>query len=118
MEIVGSYLWGYPRKVGTPYVDENNENAFAGTRLGRSYFAKQKDMKTREFLKGGSVAFVFSFQGRLRKYLYHPASHWKCPAKSSSGTSGDQISSERSEWRPLLITNLTNHHPLNSQNNG
>ncbi|XP_033976327.1 meprin A subunit beta-like [Trematomus bernacchii] len=58
----GSYLWGNPRKVGTPYVDENNENAFAGTLLGRSYFAKQKDMKTREFLKGGSVAFVFSFQ--------------------------------------------------------
>ncbi|KAK5921867.1 hypothetical protein CgunFtcFv8_019188 [Champsocephalus gunnari] len=58
----GSYLWGNPRKVGTPYEDENNENAFAGTRLGRSYFAKQKDMTTREFLKGGNVAFVFSFQ--------------------------------------------------------
>ncbi|KAJ4922785.1 hypothetical protein JOQ06_022772, partial [Pogonophryne albipinna] len=51
----GSYLWGNPRKVGTPYVDENNEIAFAGTRLGRSYFAKQKDMTTREFLKGGNI---------------------------------------------------------------
>ncbi|XP_063735159.1 LOW QUALITY PROTEIN: meprin A subunit beta-like [Eleginops maclovinus] len=58
----GSYLWGNPRKVGTPYVDENNEKAFAGPRIGRSFFAYQKEIKTREFLKGGSVAFVFSFQ--------------------------------------------------------
>ncbi|XP_070690986.1 meprin A subunit beta-like [Pempheris klunzingeri] len=58
----GSYLWDNPRTVGTPFVDENNETIFAGPLLGRSYFATLEDMKSRDFLKGGSAVFVFSFQ--------------------------------------------------------
>nr|XP_046256718.1 meprin A subunit beta-like [Scatophagus argus] len=58
----GSYLWDDPRKVGTPFTDENNETSYAGPQLGRAIFASLDELKSREFLKGGSAVFVFSFQ--------------------------------------------------------
>ncbi|KAL3059750.1 hypothetical protein OYC64_014363 [Pagothenia borchgrevinki] len=58
----GSYVWDNPRLVGLPYVDDNGETIFAGSMYGRSTFSDKNELKTREFLKGGSVIFTFSFQ--------------------------------------------------------
>ncbi|XP_042345185.1 meprin A subunit beta-like [Plectropomus leopardus] len=58
----GTFRWDNPRKTGTPYVDENGETIYAGPLLGRRFFAYAKEMKTHDFLKGGSAVFVFSFQ--------------------------------------------------------
>lgn len=58
----GTYTWGNPGENGTPFVVENNETIFAGPRIGRSFFATLEEMKTREFIKGGSVILAFSFQ--------------------------------------------------------
>ncbi|XP_033976679.1 meprin A subunit beta-like isoform X3 [Trematomus bernacchii] len=58
----GSYEWGNPRLVGSSYVDDNGETIFAGPMFRRPYFADKNDLETREFLKGGSVIFVYSFQ--------------------------------------------------------
>ncbi|KAI4811771.1 hypothetical protein KUCAC02_014647 [Chaenocephalus aceratus] len=58
----GSYVWDNPRLDGLPYVDDNGETIFAGTMNGRSTFSDKDELKTREFLKGGSVIFTFSFQ--------------------------------------------------------
>ncbi|TKS82334.1 Meprin A subunit beta [Collichthys lucidus] len=60
----GSYIWDNPRKVGNSSV-ENNETIFAGPLFGIQQFASLEDLNFREYLKGGSAAFVFSFQGRL-----------------------------------------------------
>ncbi|XP_067365587.1 meprin A subunit beta-like isoform X1 [Channa argus] len=57
----GIYYWDNPRKIGTQYV-ENNETIFAGFLLGTAPFATLQDMKSRDYLKGGSAVFVFSFQ--------------------------------------------------------
>ncbi|KAK5861886.1 hypothetical protein PBY51_017327 [Eleginops maclovinus] len=58
----GNYLWGNPRQFGSSYVDDTGETIFTGTLFGRSSFANENELKTREFLKGGSVIFTFSFQ--------------------------------------------------------
>ncbi|XP_063735021.1 meprin A subunit beta-like [Eleginops maclovinus] len=58
----GNYLWDNPRLNGYSYVDDNGETIFAGPLFGRSFFSNKKEIKTREFLKGGSVIFSFSFQ--------------------------------------------------------
>ncbi|XP_033976381.1 meprin A subunit beta-like [Trematomus bernacchii] len=55
-------VWDNPRLVGLPYVDDNGETIFAGSMYGRSTFSDKNESKTREFLKGGSVIFTFSFQ--------------------------------------------------------
>lgn len=60
-------MWDNPRKVGTPYVDENNETIFAGPLLGRRFFARLEQIQSRDFIKGKNAVFVFSFQGRLIK---------------------------------------------------
>ncbi|XP_033976394.1 meprin A subunit beta-like [Trematomus bernacchii] len=59
---LSSYVWDNPRLVGLPYVDDNGETIFAGSMYGRSTFSDKNESKTREFLKGGSVIFTFSFQ--------------------------------------------------------
>uniref|UniRef100_UPI0037E7DB0C meprin A subunit beta-like isoform X2 n=1 Tax=Semicossyphus pulcher TaxID=241346 RepID=UPI0037E7DB0C len=56
----GAFNWGNPRGNGT--VDENDETVYAGPLLGRFSFASLEDMKSRQYLKGGSAVFVFSFQ--------------------------------------------------------
>ncbi|XP_071764596.1 meprin A subunit beta-like [Centroberyx gerrardi] len=58
----GDYLWDNPRTTGTEYVDENNQTYFAGPLFGRRYFGVLEDMKSRDFLKGGSLVLLFSFQ--------------------------------------------------------
>ncbi|XP_068591543.1 meprin A subunit beta-like [Cebidichthys violaceus] len=58
----GSYFWDNPRTIGTSYVDENNETIFAGPPLGKRFFANSEEMKSRDFLKGESAIFLFSFQ--------------------------------------------------------
>ncbi|KAG7216908.1 hypothetical protein INR49_001562 [Caranx melampygus] len=58
----GIIIWGNPRDNGTTFVDENNEISYAGTLIGRPEFATLKEMKSADFLKGGSAIFVFSFQ--------------------------------------------------------
>ncbi|XP_070823438.1 meprin A subunit beta-like [Chaetodon trifascialis] len=58
----GSYIWDNPREIGTPLVDENNETIYVGPLIGRRYFAPLKEIQTRDFLKGNSTIFVFSFE--------------------------------------------------------
>ena len=60
-----SYIWGNPREVGTPFTDENNESSYAGPIISRAYFVGVDDLKYREFVKGKSIVFTFSFDGRL-----------------------------------------------------
>uniref|UniRef100_A0A3B4U5I4 Metalloendopeptidase n=1 Tax=Seriola dumerili TaxID=41447 RepID=A0A3B4U5I4_SERDU len=55
---------------------ENNEKVFAGPLIGRSYFTHLREMKSRDFLKGGSAIFVFSFQGKLIKMFSMLCSLW------------------------------------------
>ncbi|XP_073340743.1 meprin A subunit beta-like [Pagrus major] len=58
----GTLRWDNPRVVGTPFVDENKETIFAGPASGRNFFMDLEEMRTRQFINGGSVVFVFSFQ--------------------------------------------------------
>ncbi|XP_067456229.1 meprin A subunit beta-like [Thunnus thynnus] len=58
----GTYVWDDPRKNGTQFVDENNETVYASKLIGRHYLASLEDIQYRDFLKGGSAIFVFSFQ--------------------------------------------------------
>ncbi|GAA6220350.1 meprin A subunit beta-like isoform X1 [Lates japonicus] len=58
----GYFYWDDPRKIGTSFVDENNQTVYAGPLLGRVYFASFEEIKSRDFLKGGSAIFAFSFQ--------------------------------------------------------
>lgn len=67
----GKYFWDNPRKVGTPFTDDNNETSYEGPMLGKTYFASLEEMKYRGFLKGGSAVFVFSFEGRLIKKCFY-----------------------------------------------
>ncbi|KAF3692145.1 Meprin A subunit beta [Channa argus] len=71
----GIYYWDNPRKIGTQYV-ENNETIFAGFLLGTAPFATLQDMKSRDYLKGGSAVFVFSFQGRLTIRVFTVEFHY------------------------------------------
>lgn len=78
----GYYSWDNPRKFGFQYLDENNELNYAGPSLGKLFFASLEEMKYKDFLKGGSAVFVFSFEGRLKKMFttdfYY--SVWQCTA--------------------------------------
>ncbi|KAM8868894.1 meprin A subunit beta-like [Spinachia spinachia] len=56
------YLWEDPRQVGNQIGDENGETIFAGRQLGYAAFTNSEEMKSSDFLKGGSAVFVFSFQ--------------------------------------------------------
>ncbi|XP_070767905.1 meprin A subunit beta-like [Enoplosus armatus] len=56
------YYWDNPRKIGRTFVDENNQTVFAGPLLGRNFFTSLEEIKSRDFLKGGSAILVFSFQ--------------------------------------------------------
>ncbi|XP_062279112.1 meprin A subunit beta-like [Scomber scombrus] len=58
----GTYVWDDPRKNGTQFVNENNETVFASYKIGQGYFATLEQIKSRDFLKGGSAIFVFDFQ--------------------------------------------------------
>ncbi|XP_034554078.1 meprin A subunit beta-like [Notolabrus celidotus] len=58
----GKLNWGNPSEGGTPTIDENNEIIYSGPLIGRYYFASLEDMKNKQYLKGGSAIFVFSFQ--------------------------------------------------------
>ncbi|KAM7383200.1 hypothetical protein PAMP_002871 [Pampus punctatissimus] len=62
----GTYIWDDPRKNGIEIVD-GNETFFGSSLIGRESFAVLTDVKLRDFLKGGSAVFVFSFQGRPAK---------------------------------------------------
>ncbi|XP_071325719.1 meprin A subunit beta-like isoform X5 [Trachinotus anak] len=58
----GNYIWDNPCKIGTTFLDEKNETGCAGPLLGKLHFTTLTEMKSRDFLKGGSAIFVFSFQ--------------------------------------------------------
>ncbi|XP_077432259.1 meprin A subunit beta-like isoform X2 [Vanacampus margaritifer] len=58
----GSYLWGDPRNSSRTGVDENNQTAFIGSKFVWNVFATLEEMKSRHFLKGGSLVLAFSFQ--------------------------------------------------------
>lgn len=59
----GTFRWGNPCDVGTRFVDENNETICAGSTIGRNFFTDVEEMRSRQFIKGGSAVFVFSFHG-------------------------------------------------------
>ncbi|KAM9851531.1 meprin A subunit beta-like [Aulostomus maculatus] len=58
----GNYIWENPRKNGSAFIDENNQVAYAGPWAGIKYFVSLEQLRTRDFLKGGSVIFNFNFQ--------------------------------------------------------
>ncbi|XP_062421544.1 meprin A subunit beta-like [Pungitius pungitius] len=58
----GNFYWGNPREIGYQLVDGYGETFFAGTAYGYNGFTDSKEVKTSDFLKGGSAVFVFSFQ--------------------------------------------------------
>ncbi|KAM6910436.1 meprin A subunit beta-like [Xenentodon cancila] len=55
------YYCENPRKTGDELVVEN-ESMFAGPLVGFHTFASLEQMQLKDFLKGGSAVFVFSFQ--------------------------------------------------------
>ncbi|XP_029958836.1 meprin A subunit beta-like [Salarias fasciatus] len=58
----GLYIWDNPRKNGTKILDENNEEAYAGPLIGLNYFSSLEQVQFREFLKGKTAIFTFSFE--------------------------------------------------------
>ncbi|XP_024116574.1 meprin A subunit beta [Oryzias melastigma] len=59
----GSSVWENPRvKENQVFVDQNNQPVYGGLLYGMGSFATLKEMKTREFLKGGSAIFTLDFQ--------------------------------------------------------
>uniref|UniRef100_G3NGM1 Metalloendopeptidase n=1 Tax=Gasterosteus aculeatus aculeatus TaxID=481459 RepID=G3NGM1_GASAC len=58
----GTYLWGNPRERGNQIVDAYGETFFAGTAYGFGGFTDSEEIKSSDFLKGGSAVFSFSFQ--------------------------------------------------------
>ncbi|XP_077382244.1 meprin A subunit beta-like [Festucalex cinctus] len=58
----GRFIWGDPRNSSWTGVDENNQLAFTGTLYGWRSFATLDEMKSRQFLKGGSLVLAYSFQ--------------------------------------------------------
>ncbi|KAG7242421.1 hypothetical protein INR49_022949 [Caranx melampygus] len=102
----GTFYWDNPRKIGTPFVDENNEISYAGPLLGRLEFATLKEMKSADFLKGGSA--ILSSASKisppwLMEALYHvlklhqqqlhiPLTMWIMSHVSSRSDSSETIS--------------------------
>lgn len=70
MLLTGTYSWGNPRERGNQIVDAYGETFFAGAALGFSGFTDSEEIKSSDFLKGGSAVFVFSFQGKLIKQTH------------------------------------------------
>uniref|UniRef100_A0A3Q4HJN8 Metalloendopeptidase n=1 Tax=Neolamprologus brichardi TaxID=32507 RepID=A0A3Q4HJN8_NEOBR len=64
----GVPAWGKPRDVGTQIVDENNETIYVNNLYGRYNFASLEDIKSRDYLKGGSAIFIFSVQGKFKYF--------------------------------------------------
>ncbi|XP_040900538.1 meprin A subunit beta-like [Toxotes jaculatrix] len=54
--------WSNPRETGTSFIDEKNQTVFAGPLIGTFNLGTLEEMKSRDFLKGGSAVYVFSFQ--------------------------------------------------------
>ncbi|XP_033837344.1 meprin A subunit beta-like [Periophthalmus magnuspinnatus] len=59
---IGVNIWDNPRKFEKKVVDENGQEIFVGPMIGRTYFATLESIKQRDFLKGGSAVFAFTFQ--------------------------------------------------------
>ncbi|XP_028326430.1 meprin A subunit beta-like isoform X5 [Gouania willdenowi] len=73
----GLYLYDNPRKNGSTFIDENNEVAYGGFLSGRRIFLTRDDLKFREFIKGGSGIFTFSFEDINPLFL---GNELPCPA--------------------------------------
>ncbi|XP_054902989.1 meprin A subunit beta-like [Poeciliopsis prolifica] len=58
----GISAWANPRKNGSIVFYENGEAVYGGIIVGYHYFAFLEELYTREFLKGGSVIFMFNFE--------------------------------------------------------
>ncbi|XP_007553841.1 meprin A subunit beta-like [Poecilia formosa] len=58
----GISWWDNPRKNGSIVFHENGEAVYGGILVGYHYFAFLEELQTREFLKGGSAIFMFSFE--------------------------------------------------------
>lgn len=57
-------------KENQVFVDQNNQPVYGGLLYGMGSFATLKEMKTREFLKGGSAIFTLDFQGKNMKVVF------------------------------------------------
>lgn len=60
----GTPYWMNPRETGSLALDENIGLINVGPLVGIQTFASLKEMKLRDFLKGGSAIFIFTFKGR------------------------------------------------------
>ncbi|MED6242255.1 hypothetical protein ATANTOWER_002185 [Ataeniobius toweri] len=58
----GTPVWGNPRETGTGLFYENDELVYGGPLLGYQKFATLEELQSNEFLKGGSVIFMFNFE--------------------------------------------------------
>ncbi|KAM4735218.1 meprin A subunit beta-like [Anableps anableps] len=58
----GISWWDNPRKNGSIVFSENGESVYGGILVGYHYFAFLEELRTRQFLKGGSVIFMLSFE--------------------------------------------------------
>uniref|UniRef100_A0A3P9PLC5 Metalloendopeptidase n=1 Tax=Poecilia reticulata TaxID=8081 RepID=A0A3P9PLC5_POERE len=58
----GISAWANPRKNGSIVFHENDEAVYGGIIFGYKYFAFLEELQTREFVKGGSAIFMFSFE--------------------------------------------------------
>uniref|UniRef100_A0A3Q2ED66 Metalloendopeptidase n=1 Tax=Cyprinodon variegatus TaxID=28743 RepID=A0A3Q2ED66_CYPVA len=58
----GILAWNNPRDNGTKVLYENNEYIYGGPLWGYSRFATLEELRSREFLKGGSAIFMFNFE--------------------------------------------------------
>uniref|UniRef100_A0A3Q2D374 Metalloendopeptidase n=2 Tax=Cyprinodon variegatus TaxID=28743 RepID=A0A3Q2D374_CYPVA len=58
----GIHWFDNPRENGSIVFSENGESVYGGILVGYKYFATLEELQTKEFLKGGSVIFTFSFE--------------------------------------------------------
>ncbi|KAM4567460.1 meprin A subunit beta-like [Fundulus diaphanus] len=58
----GLNWWDNPFKYGSVVLSENGESLYGHFRVGYYPFVTLEELETREFLKGGSVIFTFSFE--------------------------------------------------------
>nr|XP_055042854.1 meprin A subunit beta isoform X2 [Misgurnus anguillicaudatus]XP_055042855.1 meprin A subunit beta isoform X3 [Misgurnus anguillicaudatus] len=56
------YFWDNPRKVGSLVTDKDGNTYYRGTGLGTNSFISHEHMKSRTFIKGDDVIFLFSLK--------------------------------------------------------
>ncbi|XP_017270793.1 meprin A subunit beta isoform X2 [Kryptolebias marmoratus] len=58
----GTSLWSNPRQTGRGVFYENTELVYGGNLVGYRTFSTLEELQSKDFLKGGSAVFMFSFE--------------------------------------------------------